>query len=109
LIFAERARYQIGMRALFLCLMVSLSALAGCTSLVRVGSDGFEASHVSPSQFEQDTSACQIEADTYLAYDLRGMEGTRYQKNRAFNTVYGRCMRARGYRPRPYYKNLLPG
>ena len=95
------------MRALFLFLVCLV--LAGCNSIMRVGGDGFEASRVSPAQFEEDTSACQIEADSYLAYDLRGMEGTRYQKNRAFNAVYGRCMRARGYRPRPYYKNLLPG
>jgi len=106
LIEDRRARYQTGMRALFLCL--ACLALAGCTSLLRVGGDGFEASRVSPGQFEEDTSACQIEADSYLAYDVRGMGGTRYQKNRAFNTVYGRCMRAKGYRPRPYYKNLLP-
>ena len=26
-----------------------------------------------------------------------------------FNTIYGRCMRAQGYRARPYYKNWLPG
>jgi hypothetical protein len=102
----ERARYHIGMRALSLSLLCL--ALAGCNSLTRVGSDGFEASRVSPAQWEEDTSACQIEADSYLAYDARGMEGTRYQKNRAFNAVYGRCMRARGYKPRPYYKNLLP-
>ena len=94
------------MRALFLfsvCLLLS-----GCNSLMRVGSDGFEASRVSPAQWDEDTSACQIEADNYMTYDVRGMEGTRYQKNRTFNAVYGRCMRARGYKPRPYYKNLLP-
>jgi hypothetical protein len=95
------------MRAPFLVL--ACLVLGGCSSLIRLGGDGFEASRVSPAQFEEDTSACQIEADSYLAYDVRGMEGTRYQKNRAFNAVYGRCMRARGYRPRPYYKNLLPG
>ena len=95
------------MRAPFLVL--ACLVVAGCSSLIRLGGDGFEASRVSPAQFEEDTSACQIEADSYLAYDVRGMEGTRYQKNRAFNAVYGRCMRARGYRSRPYYKNLLPG
>ena len=94
------------MRALFLSFACLL--LAGCNSVTRLSGDNFEASRVSPGQFEDDTSACQIEADTYLAYDPRGMEGTRYRKNRAFNAVYGRCMRARGYRPRPYYKNLLP-
>ena len=95
------------MRALFLSL--ACLALVGCNSLVHVGGDGFEASRVSPAQFEEDTGICQREADNYLAYDVRAMEGTRYQKNRAFNAIYGRCMRARGYRPRPYYKNLLPG
>ena len=95
------------MRALFLSALCLL--LAGCNSLVRVDGDNFEAARVSPSQFELDTGACQAEADNFLAYDVRGMEGTRYQKNRAFNAIYRRCMTARGYRSRPYYKNLLPG
>jgi hypothetical protein len=43
-----------------------------------------------------------------VGYDIHGMSGTRYDKNRAFNAVYARCMRGRGYRPRPYYKNWLP-
>ena len=89
--------------------LLSLFVLAGCNSLVRLSGDNFEASSVPPDAFERDTGACQIQADNYLAYDLKGMEGTRYQRNRAFNAVYGRCMRGRGYRPRPYYKNLLPG
>jgi hypothetical protein len=96
------------MRAFFLCLI--FAALAGCTSLIRQGSDGFEASGVSPERFEADNDACRIQSDDYLAYELRGMTaGTRYEKNRAYNSVYGGCMRARGYRPRPYIKNLLPG
>ncbi len=96
------------MRAFFLCL--AFAALAGCSSLIRQGGDGFEASGVSPEQFEADNNACGLQADDYLAYDIHGMaEGTRYEKNRIYNAVYGRCMRARGYRPRPYFKNLLPG
>ena len=50
-----------------------------------------------------------MKADDYLTYDVHGMDGTRYQQNRVFNAVYGRCMRAQGYRPRPYSKNLLAG
>jgi hypothetical protein len=96
------------MRAFFLCL--AFAALAGCSSLIRQGGDGFEASGVPPERFEADDDACRIQADDYLAYDPRGMaEGTRYEKNRAYNAVYGRCMRSRGYRPRPYLRNLLPG
>jgi hypothetical protein len=95
------------MRAHFLfsaCLVV-----AGCNSVARLSGDNFEASHVPPGQFEDDTGACQRQADTFLAYDVRIMGTTRYEKNRAFNAVFGRCMRARGYRSRSYYKNLLPG
>jgi hypothetical protein len=93
------------MRALFL--FPVLIVLAGCSSLVRVGGDGFEAANVPPERFEADNQACGMQADDYLAYDVRGMEGTRYQKNRAYNAIYGRCMTARGYRPRPYIENLL--
>jgi hypothetical protein len=109
LIFAERARYQIGMRALFLCLTVCLPLAAGCSSLVRQDGDFFEAARVPPDRFERDDNACRLKADNYLNYDPRGMDGTRYQRNRTYNTIYGRCMTAQGYRPRPYYKNWLPG
>jgi hypothetical protein len=94
------------MRALFLCL--ALTALAGCSSLVRQDGDYFEASGVSQERFEADNNACHAQADDYLSYGLHGMDGTRYQQNRTFNTIYGRCMKARGYRSRPYWKNLLP-
>jgi hypothetical protein len=95
------------MRALFLGLLL---CLAGCNSIMRPGSDVFEASGVAPDQFENDDSACRQQADDYLAYDVRGQDlGTRYQKNRTFNLIYGRCMTARGYRHRAYLKNLLPG
>jgi hypothetical protein len=93
------------MRALFLFPVLML--LAGCDSLIHVGSDGFEASNMSPGRFENDNQSCGMQADDYLAYDLRGMEGTRYQRNRTYNAIYGRCMTARGYRPRPYIKNVL--
>jgi hypothetical protein len=96
------------MRAFFLCL--AFAALAGCSSLIRQGGDGFEAAGVSPDRFEIDDDACRVQAGNYLAYDLRGLDaGTRYEKNRTYNAIYGRCMRARGYRPRPYFRNLLPG
>ena len=95
------------MRALFLCLAVA--ALAGCSSLIRQDGDFFEASGVPPDRFERDDQTCQTKANDYLIYDVHGLGGTRYQQNRAFNAVYGRCMRAQGYRARPYYKNLLPG
>ena len=95
------------MRAFFLVLAPLI--LAGCNSLARDSGDNFEAAGVPPDQFEQDTNACQTQADNYLAYDPRGMEGTRYARNRAFNAIFDRCMRTRGYRARPYYKNLLPG
>ena len=99
------------MRALFLCpvLLLSLTALAGCTSLVRQNGDYFEASGVSPDRFERDDQTCQLKANDYLTYDVHGMDGTRYRQNRAYNAIYGRCMRAQGYRTRPYIKNLLPG
>jgi len=94
------------MRALFLCLAVPL--LGGCSSLIRQGGDSFEASGVPAQQFESDDGDCRLQADTYLAYDVRGMEGTRYRPNRLFNSLYDHCMIARGYRPRPYIENLLP-
>jgi hypothetical protein len=99
------------MRALFLCLILfsSLATLAGCNSLVRQDGDNFEASGVSPDRFERDDETCRLQADDYLTFDVHGMGGTRYRQNRTYNAVYGRCMTARGYRPRPYIKNLLPG
>ena len=99
------------MRALFLCLILFplLAALTGCNSLVRQDGDYFEASGVSPERFERDDQTCQQKANDYLAYDVRGMDGTRYRQNRAFNAVYRGCMRSLGYRARPYFKNLLPG
>ena len=107
MIFPERARYQIGMRALFLCL--AFLTLAGCNSLMHVSGDNFEATGVDPGLFGSDNQACRIQADDFLAYDVHGMDGTRYQRNRTYNGVYRRCMTARGYRDRPYYRNWLPG
>ena len=83
--------------------------LAGCNSLIRQNGDAFEASGIPPERFEMDDDACRVQATNYLAYDVRGMAGTDYQKNRTYNAVYGSCMTTRGYRPRPYIKNLLPG
>ena len=53
-----------------------------------------------PNNLKRTIKACGLQADDYLAYDIHGMAaGTRYEKNRIYNAVYGRCMRARGYRP----------
>lgn len=94
------------MRALFLCLM--LISLAGCDALVRQDDDSFEAAGVAPDRFDSDDQACRGQAGDYASYDVRGMSGTRYDRNRAFNAVYSRCMKGRGYRERPYVENLLP-
>ena len=109
MISTEGARYQTGMRALFLCLTAGLFVVTGCTSLVRQDGDFFEAKGVPPSQYERDNNGCRLQAQDFLTYDPRGMEGTRYQRNRIYNGIYARCMAAKGYRPRPYYKNWLPG
>jgi hypothetical protein len=91
----ERARYQTGMRALFLCLMTGLLSVAGCTSLVRQDGDFFEAARVPPDRFERDDNGCRLQAQDFLTYDPRGMEGTRYQRNRAYNAIYtGLTMRS---------------
>ena len=96
------------MRALFLCLMLSPLMLAGCNALTRQDGDYFEAAGVPQAQFDGDDQNCRMQAADYVGYDLHGMGGTRYDKNRAFNATYARCMRGHGYRPRPYYKNWLP-
>jgi hypothetical protein len=96
------------MRALFLCLLLSPLMLAGCNALTRQDGDYFDASNVSPARFDSDDQDCRTQAANYMSYDLHGMSGTHYDQNRAFNTAYARCMTARGYRPRPYYKNWLP-
>lgn len=102
------ARYDTGMRALFLCLLLAPLLLAGCNALTRQNGDYFEATGIPPAQFNSDDQNCQSQAADYAGYDLHGMSGTHYDQNRAFNATYVRCMRARGYRPRPYYKNWLP-
>jgi len=102
-----RARYHINMRALFLCLLL-LPLLSGCNAITHQDGDYFEATGVPVAQFDRDDQNCRMQATDYMSYDLHGMGGTRYDKNRAFNAVYARCMTGRGYRPRPYYKNWLP-
>ena len=96
------------MRALFLCLMLSPLMLAGCNAITRQDGDFFEAAGAPQAQFDNDDQDCRIKAADYVGYDLRGMSGTRYDQNRAFNAVYSNCMIGRGYRPRPYYQNWLP-
>jgi hypothetical protein len=109
LIEEESARKAKVMRALFLCLMLSSPILAGCDALTHQDGDSFEAAGVTPAKFDGDDQNCRMQAADYVSYDLHGMSGTHYDQNRAFNAVYSRCMRALGYRPRPYFKNLLPG
>jgi hypothetical protein len=94
--------------AAILVLLVGCSDLAGCDSLVRENTDNFEIGNAAPDRFESDDQACQIFANDYVNSDVRGMSGTIYQINRSFNAVYSRCMTTRGYRSRPYIKNLLP-
>jgi hypothetical protein len=94
------------MRALFLlplCL-----ALLGCESLVHTGSDGFEVGSHGVEVFEADDQACTTAANDLLSYDVQLMDATSYERNRAFNGVYERCMTARGHQPRPYLANVLP-
>jgi hypothetical protein len=92
------------MRALvFLCFVL----LAGCNSIARQNGDYYQAG-ADIGRFEADATACGVEAGDYTSYELRGMDGTFYDRNRAYNAVYGRCMRQRGYVPRPYSKNWLP-
>ncbi|MGH6827533.1 MAG: hypothetical protein ACREFW_01325 [Rhizomicrobium sp.] len=97
------------MRMLFLGLLLSSLMLSGCDALSRQDGDAFEAAGVTSAQFDGDDRNCRTKAAEYVAYDLHGMSGTRYDRNRAFNRVYARCMHSLGYRPRPYTENLLPG
>lgn len=103
-----KPRYHTGVRAFFLCLMLSPLVLGGCDALTHLDGDNFEAAGVPVAQFDNDDESCRMQAIDYVSYDLTGMGGTGYDHNRAFNAVYSRCMRALGYRPRPYYENLLP-
>ena len=98
----------VAMRMLFLGLVLSSLMLSGCNALTRKDGDAFEAAGARPARFDGDDQYCRARAEDYASYDLSGMSGTRYDQNRAFNTVYSRCMRSKGYRPRPYVENLLP-
>ena len=99
------------MRALFLARVLvcalAVPLLAGCSAVVRQNGDYFEAG-ADPGRFQQDTEACDGQARDYVSYTLRGMDGTGYDRNRAYNGVYGQCMARRGYAPRPYSRNWLP-
>jgi hypothetical protein len=88
--------------------LAGLLLLAGCNSIARQNGDYFEAGS-DVGRFEADTQACAIMADNHVSYDLSGMDGTFYDRNRAYNAVYGSCMRSRGHAPRPYAENWLPG
>jgi len=93
------------MRALFLLLPLFL--VGACSSIARENGDYFEAGS-DIARFDTDAQTCAAEADDHVSYDLSAMDGTLYDRNRAYNIVYERCMRARGYRPRPYSRNWLP-
>jgi hypothetical protein len=95
------------MRVLLLAFALALPFLAGCNSIARENGDYFQAG-ADAGRFEADAQACAITAGDYTSYDLHGMDGTFYDRNRAYNDVYGRCMRARGHAPRPYSRNWLP-
>ena len=94
------------MRALFL-LPLLLPLLAGCNAIARVNGDYFVAGP-DVGRFDADNQACGIAANDYVSYDLRGMGGTPYDQNRAYNGVYARCMAERGHAPRAYSRNWLP-
>ncbi len=95
------------MRVLFLVSVLALPFLAGCNSIARENGDYFQAG-ADVGSFEADAQSCGTTARDHVAYDLTGMGGTFYDQNRAYNAVFGRCMRARGYAPRPYSRNWLP-
>ena len=95
------------MRALCLLSVLVLPLLAGCNSIARQNGDYFQASG-DIGRFEADASACGVEAGDYTSYDLHGMDGTFYDRNRAYNDVYGRCMTGRGHARRAYSSNWLP-
>ena len=94
------------MRALFL---VSVLLLSACDSITRLDSDSFQVGAAGYQTFEQDDQACAGKASDYVAYDLHVIGDTHYAANRAYNGVYGGCMRTRGHALRPYSRNWLPG
>ena len=87
------------MRALFLVLLC-LPALAGCDAIVRHNGDYFEAG-TDAGRFELMIRPVASSPIPRAPMTLRGMDGTGYDRNRAFNDVYGRCMTGRGYAPVP--------
>lgn len=96
------------MRVLFLLPLLVLGACRAADSVTRIGQDGFEVGAAGIEAFGTDNQACISAANEPLSYDVRLMDATSYARNRAFNRVYARCMTARGHRPRPYIKILLP-
>ena len=95
------------MRAPWSFLVLARFCPAAAASL-REDGDYFQAG-ADVGRFEADNQNCAIAADDYVTYDLKGMSGTGYDQNRAYNSVYARCMTGRGYRPRPYARNWLNG
>jgi len=95
------------MRALFLVPLLSVFLLTGCGSLFRHNGDDFEAAGADPLRFEADEQACTVVAGERTSYDVMGMDGTGYDRTRAFNAVYDRCMHGRGYAPRSIVENWL--
>jgi hypothetical protein len=95
------------MRALFLTCIFALPLLAGCGAVVRQNGDYYETG-ADAGRFQQDDEACGTQARDYVSYNLHGMDGTGYDRNRAYNAVYGRCMTGRGHAPRSFVSNWLP-
>ncbi len=95
------------MRALFLVCALGLPLLAGCSAVARQNGDYFEVG-ADTGRFQQEDQACGDQARDYVSYTLRGMDGTGYDRNRAYNGIYSRCMLGHGYAPRPYSRNWLP-
>jgi hypothetical protein len=91
-----------------LVIVSALCLLGGCDSLVRENGDYFQADPANSGRFELAIQTCGTEARDYIAYDVRGADGSDHDRNRAYNTALRRCMTGRGYQPRPYWKNFLP-
>jgi hypothetical protein len=95
------------MRPLFLVPLLSIFLLTGCNALFPHNGDDFEHAGTNPFSFEADAQACGVVANDFISYDLKGMGGTNYDRNRAFNSVYDRCMTGRGHAPRAPIENWL--
>ncbi len=90
-----------------LCLTATL-LLCGCNSIMRKDGDSFAAGAAAPGAFEAASRDCTQTANSGEIQDLRLVGDTRYAHIRRYNALFTACMTARGYRPRPYWRNWLP-